>query len=111
MKGGQLPPLTHLQFLILTTLLDASEVPGRVVRETLGSYGVRRTGPAFYQMMARLERTGLVEGWYEQITVGDQAVTERRYRITAAGANRCKETRQFYADTVPAALRRRWSDG
>ena len=111
MKDSRLPPLTHLQFLILTALVDAPEVPGRVIRDTLASFGVRRTAPAFYQMMARLERAGLVEGWYEQIVVGDQAVTERRYRITNAGTSRCRETRQFYADTVPAALRRRWSHG
>ena len=57
-----------------------------MVRELLGRYGVRRTAPAFYQMMARLERDGLIDGWYGQVVVGDQAVTERRYRITKAGA-------------------------
>ncbi len=110
MSGRRLPPLTHLQFLVLGALFE-SEQPGRAVRETLARYGVRRTAPAFYQMMARLERASLVEGWYEQITVGDQAVTERRYRITRTGASRWEETRRFYATTVPAALHRRWSDG
>ena len=111
MKDARLPPLTHLQFLILSVLLHAPEEPGRAVRQALAAYGVRRTAPAFYQLMARLERAGLVDGWYEQITVGDQAVTERRYRITKTGSSRWDETRQFYAETVPAALRRRWSHG
>jgi len=111
MKDVRLPPLTHLQFLILSVLLHAPEEPGRAVRDTIATFGVRRTAPAFYQLMARLERAGLVEGWYEQITVGDQAVTERRYRITKPGATRWQETRQFYEQTVPAALRRRWSNG
>jgi DNA-binding PadR family transcriptional regulator len=111
MKETRLPALTHLQFLILSVLLHAPHEPGRVVRDTLATFGVRRTAPAFYQLMARLERDGLVEGWYEQITVGDQAVTERRYRITRAGAARWEDTRQFYDRTVPAALHRRWSNG
>jgi DNA-binding PadR family transcriptional regulator len=103
----RLPPLTHLQFLILGTLM-AGERPGRLVRETLARYGVRRTRAAFYQMMARLERAGVVEGWYGQVTVGDQAVTERRYRVTPAGARRWTETRRFYENLVPAKAR--WSD-
>ncbi|MGE3342026.1 MAG: hypothetical protein AB7L71_01220 [Vicinamibacterales bacterium] len=91
----QLPTLTHLQFVILATLAGG-ELPGRTLRATLGDLGVRRTAPAFYQMMARLERDGLVEGWYEQIDTGQQAHTERRYRATAAGVKACNATRAFY---------------
>ena len=85
-----------------------NEQPGRVVRDLLGSYGVRRTAPAFYQMMARLERDGLVNGWYGQVVVGDQAVTERRYRITKAGTSRWEATRRFYTQAA-TTLRRSWS--
>jgi len=91
----QLPSITHLQFLVLGALLGG-EQSGRAIRETIAAYGVRRSAPAFYQMMARLERDGLIEGWYEQITVGDQAVTERRYRIRAAGSRLWNQTRAFY---------------
>ena len=79
----RLPRVTHLQFLVLGVLRDG-EQPGRLIRDTLAAYGVRRTAPAFYQLMARLARDGLVDGWYEQVTVGDQAVTERRYRLRPA---------------------------
>lgn len=103
----RLPSLTHLQFLVLGTL-RGGERPGRLVRRTLADYGVRRTSAAFYQMMARLERAGLVEGWYAQVTVGDQAVTERRYGITPAGTRAWARTRRFY-DQV-AAAHTRWSD-
>jgi DNA-binding PadR family transcriptional regulator len=102
----QLPSITHLQFLVLGLLLGADEQPGRSLREALAAYGVRRSAPAFYQMMARLERDGLVEGWYEQIAVGDQAVTERRYRIKAAGSKLWSETRGFYEKAGLAAERR-----
>lgn len=102
-----LPGLTHLQFLVLGVLRE-DEQPGRVIREALGSYGVRRSGPAFYQLMARLEQGGMVEGWYEQIVVGDQAVTERRYRITPAGARLWARARGFYEE-VARLSRVRWS--
>ena|SRR5579862_3961134 len=107
MPAAALPPLTSLQFLILGTLLE-SERSGRVIRERLALYRVRRTPAAFYQLMARLERAGLTEGWYEQVVVGDQAVTERRYRLTETGARLWRETRDFYRK--PAFAKARWSD-
>jgi DNA-binding PadR family transcriptional regulator len=103
----RIPPITHLQFLVLGCLVDG-ELAGRAVRETIADYGVRRSGPAFYQMMSRLERDRLIEGWYEQVTVGDQAVTERRYRIKPAGARLWRETSEFYRAT--GRSRERWSD-
>ena len=107
--SDKVPSLTHLQFLVLGTLVS-SEQPGREIRRILQHYRVRSTSAAFYQMMARLERTRLVEGWYEQITVGDQAVTERRYRITAAGERLWSETQAFYQSVAAAAARKRWSN-
>lgn len=105
MQDKSLPALTHLQFLVLGGLLGG-EQPGRVIRDVVASYGARRSGPAFYQMMARLERDGMVEGWYEQVTVGDQAVTERRYRIRPEGSKRWAETRAFYQRVGLAAAGR-----
>jgi DNA-binding PadR family transcriptional regulator len=109
MSKPQLPDLTHLQFLILG-VLRGDEQPGRILRDALAGYGIRRTGPAFYQLMARLEKDGLVDGWYEQVTVGDQAVTERRYRITADGKKQWNEARAFYDHVARAATKLRWSD-
>lgn len=108
MQIQRLPGITHLQFLVLG-LLRAGEQPGRVIRETLAAYGVRRSAPAFYQLMARLERDRLVDGWYEQVTAGDQAVTERRYRLRPRGAKHWAEARDFYGAIV-AHSAARWSD-
>jgi DNA-binding PadR family transcriptional regulator len=105
----ELPPLSHLQFLALGVILSNDE-PGRVIRDVVADYGVRRTGAAFYQLMARLERDGLIEGRYEPIVVGDQAVRERRYRITPAGSRAWKQTRSFYETVVAAAARGRLSN-
>ena len=109
MSKPQLPALTHLQFLVLGVLRN-EDLPGRVLRDALAAYGIRRTGPAFYQLMARMEKDRLVDGRYEQITVGDQAVTERRYRITAEGKKRWSDVRAFYEHVARAATKLRWSD-
>jgi DNA-binding PadR family transcriptional regulator len=108
MPTRRLPTITHLQFLVLG-LLREREQPGRVIRETLAAHGVRRSAPAFYQLMARLERDRLVDGWYEQVSAGDQAVTERRYRLRPAGAKHWAEARDFYTSLIAQAAPR-WSD-
>jgi DNA-binding PadR family transcriptional regulator len=109
MSKRALPALTHLQYLVLG-VLRSEEQPGRVLRQALASYGVRRSGPAFYQLMARMERARLVEGWYEQVTVGDQAVTERRYRITRDGTRQWSEAHAFYEELARLPAPVRWSD-
>src|ERR671913_257359 len=105
------PPslLSHLQFLV-RWVLRTDPQPGPTLRNALSTYGIRRTGPAFYQLMARMEKDRLVDGWYEQVTVGDQAVTERHYRITPDGTRRWKEARAFYEHVARAATKLRWSD-
>ena len=108
MSTKRIPTITHLQFLVLG-LLREREQPGRVIREALAAHGVRRSAPAFYQLMARLERDRLVDGWYEQVSAGDQAVTERRYRLRPAGAKLWTEARDFYTSLIAQAAPR-WSD-
>jgi DNA-binding PadR family transcriptional regulator len=109
MSRPQLPALTHLQFLVLGVLRN-DELPGRALRDVLAGYGIRRTGPACYPLVARLEKDRLVDGWDEQITVGDQAVTERRYRISSEGKRRWNEARAIYEHVARAATKLRWSD-
>jgi DNA-binding PadR family transcriptional regulator len=108
-KSKSLPAITHLQFLVLGAL-RSEEHAGRTLREALASYGVRRTAPAFYQLMSRLESSGLVEGRYEPIIVGDQAVTERRYRITAAGQQAWTRAYEFYVEVGRLSSKVRWSN-
>jgi DNA-binding PadR family transcriptional regulator len=99
---SKLPEITHLQFLVLDAL-GGDERAGRTLRERLAAYGVRNSGPAFYQMMARLEGTGLVEGWYEQTVVAGQHLKERRYRLTRDGRRALDETHNFYLQRATAA--------
>jgi DNA-binding PadR family transcriptional regulator len=109
MSKPGLPTLTHLQFLVLG-VLRAEDLPGRAVRQVLAQYGIRRTAPAFYQLMARLEKERLVQGRYEPVTVGDQTVTERWYSATAAGVRRWQAAQAFYEQVSRSSARLRWSD-
>jgi DNA-binding PadR family transcriptional regulator len=109
MQKPTVPALTHLQYLVLG-VLRVDEQPGRVLRQALAAYGVRRSGPAFYQLMARMEKARLVDGWYEPVVVGDQTVTERRYRITPEGERLWTRAHRFYDEVARLSSRMRWSD-
>ena len=93
------PGLSHLQFLVIGVIRGRA-VPGREIRERLRDFGVRKSGPAFYQLMARLEDAELVEGSYHQEIVEGQIIRERHYRVTALGSRSWEESRAFYLDAI-----------
>lgn len=98
----KLPQITHLQFSVLA-FLHGGERPGKAVRQQLAELGMRRSGPAFYQLMGRLEDAGLVEGRYDQKIVDGQIIKERLYAISEAGADAWQATRDFYVETIRSA--------
>ena len=91
-----LPRLSHLQFLVLGILLN-EELRGRDLRSRLAEFGVRKSGPAFYQLMARLEDANFLTGRYEQEIVEGQIIRERCYKIRAPGVAAWNECRAFQA--------------
>lgn len=101
-----LPELSHLQFAVLGMLLGG-EHKGRDVRKYLAQLKVRQTGPAFYQMMARLEEAGFAEGWYTQKVIQGQILKERRYRICPNGERAWRTSRGFYLESIRATERRK----
>jgi len=101
MSQGRIPRITHLQFLVLG-MLRASARRGRHLRRDLAKHGVRRSGPAFYQMMARLEDAGFVTGAYNQRIVAGQIIKERQYTLTPAGVAAWTATRDFYLTKIAA---------
>jgi len=90
-----LPDITHLQFLILAILMDDTKT-GRRVREELAEEGVKKSGPAFYQLMARLEDSRFLKGWYEQKIVDGQIIKERHYKLTGQGLKAIEQIQEFY---------------
>ncbi len=96
-ESSVLPQLTGLQFLVLAALTTLDEISGRDLRAWLATNRVKSSGPQFYQMMARLEDSGYVEGWYAQKEIEHQIVNERRYSITAKGHSAWENTRDFYS--------------
>lgn len=92
-----LPTLSHLQAVVLD-LLGPRELSGRELREFLKSKKLKKSGPAFYQLMARLEDSKFVEGFYEDKIVKGQRIRERRYRLKGEGAKALLESRRFYIE-------------
>ncbi|MGC4017501.1 MAG: helix-turn-helix transcriptional regulator [Luteolibacter sp.] len=90
-----IPELTHLQIAVLDAL-GPREKSGRELREALKSLNVNKSGPAFYQMMARLEDSKFVTGKYDEKIIDGQRIKERRYTLTGEGAKAMREARQFY---------------
>ena len=99
MSPRRVPEITHLQYLVLALLRDGPRL-GRQVRHRLAQHGVRRSAPAFYQMMARLEDAGLVTGDYDQKIIAAQIIKERRYAVTPAGEQAWTATRAFYSEAI-----------
>ncbi len=93
------PRLSHLQFLVVG-ILRRQSVPGREIRGRLNGFGVKKSGPAFYQLMSRLEDSGLVAGTYHQEIVDSQIIRERHYKITADGTRAWEGSRDFYLEAI-----------
>ena len=93
----KVPEITHLQFFVIGTLMNG-EVSGKHVRAELRQQGVRKSGPAFYQLMARLEDSGFVSGRYDQKVIDGQIIKERRYKLCGKGVQAWERTRDFYLE-------------
>jgi DNA-binding PadR family transcriptional regulator len=106
--SDNLPELSHLQFAILD-LVGASTLSGKNLRKGLKEvFGISKSGPGFYQAMARLEEAKFVEGWYEQEVIDGQIIKERNYKITGSGLRALNSTKSFYRSRL-TALRPRFA--
>ena len=96
----RIPTLTHLQFAALSELIPG-EISGADHREVLRArYRIRKSLPAYYQLMSRLEDAGFVKGFYRVEAVGEHTARTRWYRILGTGVRAINETRSFYAEAV-----------
>lgn len=101
-----LPPITHLQFVILQAV-DRAELPGRDLRQLLEQHGQKTTPAAFYQLMARLEDLKMVSGELKDVPGEQRRFRERWYRLLPCGRQAITDTRDFYADPRGAGSHRR----
>jgi DNA-binding PadR family transcriptional regulator len=92
-----IPQITLLQWLVLE-IIGGCERPGRHIREVLSSRGHRKSLPAFYQMMARLEDAGLITAQSARVEVSGHAVTERQYKLTGKGMKDLSIARDLFAE-------------
>jgi DNA-binding PadR family transcriptional regulator len=94
-----IPGISHLQFVILDAL-GANVKRGKELRADLAESGVKKTGPSFYQLMARLEEARFVEGWYEQQIIDGQIIKEKHYRILGNGIRAVNQMKNFYRNRM-----------
>lgn len=62
-------------------LLSLGEMSGRDLRDVLRQHGIQKGPPSFYSMMAGLEDSGDVIGWWAMKEVAGVGLRERRYRL------------------------------
>ena len=93
------PKLSNLQFLVLG-ILRSGPLTGHVIRDQLAEFGFRKTGPAFYQLMSRLEDAAFVDGWYTQEIVQGQIIRERNYTLQPGGAAAWEVNRDFHIRVI-----------
>lgn len=93
-----LPTVPHLQILILDILFSTEQVSGEEIRNELDAYGEKREGPAFYQLMARMEKSGLIQGQYKAFKWNKRVYREAFYSITDDGRKAYQTTWKFYAN-------------
>jgi hypothetical protein len=97
MKKSLFPSLTHLQFFVLCTLDGPEvEVSGKDLRVHLRQRGLKATGPAFYQMMNRLEQSGFVKCKYTKEVIKGRMIKQSHYRIAVNGQRAMTRSLVFY---------------
>jgi DNA-binding PadR family transcriptional regulator len=96
----ELPELSHLQCLVIQ-IIGSGKLTGRELREKLAGAGAAKSGPAFYQMMSRLEESEYVTGEYSQKIVEGQIIKERAYRVTGSGEEALTRALRFYESLRP----------
>ena len=92
-----IPPGTHLQFLLLDTLVrNPKGISATCIRDVLRAHDEDRKGPKFYQLMRRLKVAGYLVSWSKSYDVAGGTVHRTFYRITPAGSAMWQATIDFY---------------
>jgi len=87
--------------LLLQAWEDRTEVHGWLIMKS-----VRRSGPAVYRVLDRLENAGWITGSWESLPPRQDRPRRRYYRLTAEGVEAARQ-RVPLPQTAPAYLIRR----
>ncbi|MEL6109859.1 MAG: hypothetical protein AAFU85_27940 [Planctomycetota bacterium] len=90
-----LPKITHLQFAVLSALLER-DMYGKELRAHLKKKGCPKSLASFYQLMARLEDSSFVRGEYEEVVIDGQMIRQRKYTLIGEGRRVVQEAVLFY---------------
>lgn len=96
------PQVSLLQFVVLNCLAG-QELTGRQLREAMKNAGIKKSGPAFYQLMARLEDMKFVKSGEVDADVG-RGLKERTYELTVPGKKVRWETEQMIEAAKPEGV-------
>lgn len=94
-----IPTISHLQVFLLYALATEPRY-GETLRKLLLAEKHESSEPAFYQLMSRMEKEGLIRSRIAKSWVAAQLIKERVYRLTAAGKATLRDVREFYARTA-----------
>ncbi len=96
------PILSALQFAVLDAI-GAARLKGSDLRESLRKNGFLKSGPAFYQLMARLEESRFISAETESTPMQGFTLKERFYRLTGEGHKALRDTLAFYQSSALAS--------
>lgn len=81
-----IPEISVPQLVAMGMMRKHAEMkPARQLKEELGDYGYVKNGQGFYQMIARLEELGFVDGMYREKVVDGFVIRQRHYALTVEG--------------------------
>lgn len=86
---------TDQQFVVLD-IVRGRETPGRKLRAELEARGIKKDRAVFYQLMARMEGAGLIEGSYFRNIIDGRGFREKQYKVTGAGEAAYQAKLAFY---------------
>jgi len=84
--------------------MGSSEITGRDLRAALKEKGIKKSGPAFYQLMSRLEESDFVSKRVQPKNVEGQEIKESLYKISGLGVKSRYSAYLAYASSNTAKL-------
>ena len=103
------PHYNFSQMATVDIIAKHGQINGVDLRRELAAEGVKKSGPAFFDMMMRLESAGLIRSWHDNETlVKGRRRRTKFYCLEGDGFRALQEFRQYLQDYMK---RRSWEGG